>query len=115
MMVAAAYASRFFWEEIGEPFRLARGEWQISRACATAGRPAAALLHAQACLALCEAEQLGPFDVGYAYEAFARAHQAAGDTHAAEDYVRRARATAPQIIDTDERDLLNSDLDSLVR
>jgi DNA-binding transcriptional MerR regulator len=41
LMVAAAYASRFFWDEIGEPFRLARGEWQISRACST-GRSACA-------------------------------------------------------------------------
>src|SRR5579875_2643259 len=69
MMIAAAYASRFFWDEIGEPFRLARGEWQIARACAIAGRPAEALDHAQACLDLCQEHGLGAFDVGCAHEA----------------------------------------------
>lgn len=113
LMVAAAYASRFFWEETGEPFRLARGEWQISRACAIAGRADAALGHAQICLALCETHQLEPFDVGYAHEALARAHQTAGDHDAADEHVRAARAIAPQITDPDERDLLSSDLDAL--
>lgn len=113
MMIAAAYASRFFWEDIGEPYRLARGEWQISRACAIAGHAAAALQHAQACMALCEQHHLGPFDIGYAHEAFARAYQANGEHQAAARSGRSAREIAPQIADPDERDLLHSDLDAL--
>ena len=115
LMVAAAYASRFFWDEIGEPFRLARGEWQISRACSVAGRPVEALAHADACRKLCETHNLGAFDIGYAYEALARALQIAGDNQQASDYVRKAREIAPQITDTDERELLDSDLDALER
>ena len=115
LMVAAAYASRFFWDEIGEPFRLARGEWQISRTCSVAGRPVEALAHADACRKLCETHNLGAFDIGYAYEALARALQIAGDNQQASDYVRKAREIAPQITDTDERELLDSDLDALER
>lgn len=114
MMVAAAYASRLFWDDIGEPFRLARGEWQISRACSVAGRPVEALAHAEACRKLCETHQLDAFDIAYAYEAFARAHQGAGENQQASEYIRRARELAPQITDADERELLQSDLDALL-
>ncbi len=113
LMIAAAYASRFFWEENGEPLHLARGEWQISRACAIAARPAAALEHAQRCLELCEAHQLSPFDFGYAHEALARARQAAGDDDAAVADARAARAIAPRIEDREDRELLIGDLDAL--
>jgi hypothetical protein len=113
LMIAAAYASRFFWEENGEPVHLARGEWQISRACAVGGRPPAALEHAQRCLELCEAHRLGPFDFGFAHEALARAHQAMGDDPAAAEAVRAARAVVPRIEDREDRDLLSGDLDEL--
>jgi hypothetical protein len=113
LMIAAAYASRFFWEETGEPVHLARGEWQISRACAVGGRPVAALEHARRCLDLCQSHQLGPFDVAFAYEALARAHQAGGDDGAAGEAVCAARAIAPRIEDREDRDLLTGDLDGL--
>ncbi|HEY3776232.1 MAG TPA: hypothetical protein VGL69_24770 [Solirubrobacteraceae bacterium] len=113
LMVAAAYASRFFWEENGEPLHLARGEWQISRACAIAARPAAALEHAQRCLELCEAHQLNPFDFGFAHEALARAHHAAGNGAAAAEDARAARAIAPRIEEREDRELLIGDLDAL--
>lgn len=113
LMIAAAYASRFFWEESGEPFRLARGEWQISRACAVADRPAGALEHAEACLRLCEAHRLEAFDFGCAYEALARAHLVAGDVTSSAGYVRKAREIAAGLTDADERGVLDSDLDEL--
>jgi hypothetical protein len=113
MMVAAAYASRFFWEEIGEPFRLARGEWQISRACAIANRPVEALAHAQACLELCQEHRLGAFDLACAHEALARAHQIAGDPGAAANDAQLARDRSAEISDPDERDLVLNDLAAL--
>jgi hypothetical protein len=113
LMIAAAYASRFFWEENGEPVHAVRGEWQISRACSIGGRPAAALEHGQRCLELCEAYQLGWFDFGYAHDAIARAYRAAGDEVAAAQASQAARALAPQIEDREDRDLLTGDLDDL--
>ncbi len=112
MMVAAAYASRLFWEEIGQPVHHSRGEWQISRACALAGLPVEAMRHAEACLALCKEHGLSPFDVGCAYEGLARAQQLAGDAHSAAASIARAREIAAQLADTEERETLTRDLDA---
>jgi hypothetical protein len=112
-MVAAAYASRFFWEDNGEPVHHARAEWQISRACALAVRPVSALEHAERCLELCETHQLSPFDFGFAHEGLARAHQATGDDRAAAEEVRAARSFVPRIEEDEDRELLIGDLDAL--
>lgn len=73
-MIDPAHASRFFWEEVGEPANHARGEWQIARVYATVGRAEPALHHAHRCLEICEMHGIGDFDLAYAYEALARAH-----------------------------------------
>jgi hypothetical protein len=112
-MIAAAYASRFFWEDIGGPVQHARGEWQISRACAIAGRPHEALRHARACLQLCEEHGIGDFDLAYAYEALARAHAVAGAADAARTYAEQARAAAAKIAGDEDRDLVAGDLATL--
>jgi DNA-binding transcriptional MerR regulator len=113
LMVAAAYASRFFWEEPGEAVHHLRGEWQISRACATADMPEAALAHARRCLELCERHGIRDFDLAYAYEALARAHHVAGDTDAARRYAEQARAAAELVSDQEDRELVDSDLATL--
>ena len=113
-MIDAAHASRFFWEPIGEPVHHARGEWQISRAYAVAGRPDSALYHAQRSLAICEAHGIGDFDLGYAYEAIARAHSVAGDKGMAAEWAAKAHKAADDIADPDDRELLLSDLAEVV-
>ena len=106
LMIDAAHASRFFWEEVGEPVNHARGEWQISRAYAVARRPESALHHAALCLAICEANGIGGFDLAYAYEALARAHAVAGDREEAKRLAAQARGAADGIDDEDDRELL---------
>ncbi|MGC9220182.1 MAG: hypothetical protein ACP5H2_02365 [Solirubrobacteraceae bacterium] len=112
-MIDAAHASRFFWEQAGEPVNHARGEWQISRVYATVGRTEPAIHHARLCLEICEQHGLGAFDLGYAYEALARSLAAAGDLQAAADYSRRAQECAGRITDRDDRALLLDDLTGL--
>jgi DNA-binding transcriptional MerR regulator len=112
-MIDAAHASRFFWEDVGEPVNHARGEWQISRAYATVQRPEPALHHAQRCLRLCEEHGLADFDLAYAYEAMARAHGLAGDNESAAGYAERAHGAAEQVADEDNRELVFSDLATL--
>jgi tetratricopeptide (TPR) repeat protein len=114
-MIDAAHASRLFWEEVGEPVNHARGEWQISRAYATAGRAEPALHHAERCLGLCEEHGIGDFDLAYAYEALARAHGIAGEAETAARYEEQAREAAERIAEQDDRDLLFSDLETLPR
>jgi hypothetical protein len=113
LMIDAAHASRFLWEGIGAPVNHARGEWQISRVYATAGRAEPALHHATRCLQICEQHAIGDFDLAYAYEALARAHAAAGDTDAADRYEAQAREAATRIAEEDDRELLLKDLASL--
>lgn len=113
LMVSAAHASRFFWEEIGEPVNHARGEWQVSRASAVAGRAEPALFHARRCLEICERHGIGDFDLAFAHEALARAHALAGDREAAAEHERLARAAAEAIADNDDREHVIRDLDAL--
>src|SRR5262245_54711507 len=114
-MIDAAHASRFFWEDIGEAVHGARGEWQISRAYATAGRAGPALYHAQRCLAICEEHGLGDCGLAYAYEALARAHGIAGDAQEAGQYRALAVEAAERIAEDDDRELLLNDVQTLPR
>jgi hypothetical protein len=112
-MIDAAHASRFFWEEVGEPVHHVRGEWQISRAYAVAGRAEPALYHAQRCLELCQENEIGGFDLAYAFEALARAHAVGDDADRAAGYAARASAAAEQVPEKTDRELVLSDLATL--
>jgi hypothetical protein len=109
-MLHAAHASRFHWGEIGTPFQFERGEWQISRVYAVLNRPQAATHHAQRCLDICTANQIGDFDIAFAYEALARAYAIAGDAEKSQEYVRLAEQAAEQIESEDNRDYFVSEL-----
>jgi DNA-binding transcriptional MerR regulator len=113
LMVHAAHASRFMWEDIGEPVNHARGEWQIARVYAVADRPEPALHHARRCLQIVEEHGVGDFDLACAYEALARAHATAGEREPAARYEGLGREAAARIADADDRELVISDLDAL--
>jgi hypothetical protein len=98
------------WGEIGTPLEFERGEWQISRVYAVLNRPAAAIHHAHRCLALCEANQIGDFDLAFAYEALARATAVAGEAARSREYVSLAEQAASGIEDQDNREYFLSEL-----
>jgi hypothetical protein len=109
-MLHAAHASRCHWGRVGEPVHWARGEWQCSRVYAVLGRGEPALHHARRCLELATEHGLGPFDVGYAHEALARAYRVAGEPDEGDRHTAQARAAAAQVGDPEDRDLLLADL-----
>jgi hypothetical protein len=109
-MIHAAHASRFHWGEIGTPLEFARGEWQISRVYAVLNRPQAALHHAQRCLDLCQANEIGDFDLAFAYEALARAYAIASELDKSGEYIELAMQAAEQIEDAGNRGYLESEL-----
>jgi hypothetical protein len=113
LMVHAAHASRFLWEDAGGPTQRARGEWQISRVYALLGRAQPALHHARRCLELCEANGIGGFDLGFAHEALARAYGVAGDEAEAGRHAALAREQAAGLEDEDDRRVLLGDLATL--
>ncbi len=113
LMIHAAHTSRFLWEDVGGPINHARGEWQISRVYAVLGRAEPALFHARRCLEICEAEGIGDFDLGFAYEAMARAHAVAGNAEEAARYGAMALEQAAAVADLDDREVLLGDLATL--
>ena len=96
-MVHAAHASRFHWGEIGTPLEFERGEWQISRVYSVLGRSEPALYHAKRCLDICKENNIGDFDIAFAYEAMARAHSIAGKTAECEKYLQLAKKAGESI------------------
>ncbi|MFA4987357.1 MAG: hypothetical protein WC712_12285 [Candidatus Brocadiia bacterium] len=109
-MIHAAHASRYHWGRVGTPVNLLRGEWQISRAYSVVGRPESALAHANRCLELCREHEIGDFDLAFAHEAIARAHSVARDFARAGEYLAVARQAAEEIKDSQDRNLVLSDL-----
>ncbi len=114
-MIHSAHASRYHWGQVPTvtPAHLARGEWQISRVYSVLGRSEPALHHAQRVLDLCQENGIGDFDLGFAYEALARAYAVAGDAGQARQHTDRALAAAEEIADEEDRDLLLADLETI--
>jgi hypothetical protein len=115
LMIHAAHASRYYWEEIGVAANRARGEWMCSRVYSVLGRSEPALWHARRCLDLAEAggEGFEDWDLGMAYEAMARAYAVAGSEAAAARYMALAQAELPKIAEDDDREVLEKDLASI--
>jgi len=111
-MIHAAHASRYHWGEVGEPVRLARGEWQCARVYATLGRGEPALWHANRCLAILEADEEGreDWDLAAAFEGLARASAVAGDRAARDAWVARTKEALTAIADPEDRRVIEGDL-----
>jgi hypothetical protein len=112
-MVHAAHTSRFHWGKVGTPVNLARGEWQISRVYSELSSPEPAMYHAQRCLAICQENGIGDFDLAYAYEAMARAAAIAGHKEECDRYLVQSRAAADAIQEEENKKLVLSDLASI--
>jgi hypothetical protein len=112
-MLHAAHASRYHWGLVGAPENLARGEWQCSRVYVAFGRGEPAVHHAQRCQELCEDNEIGDWDLAFAYEALARAHRVAGDGEEAAKYKRLARKAGDAIADAEDRQIFDSDYATL--
>jgi hypothetical protein len=114
-MIHTTHASRYHWGHVGEPVRLARGEWQCSRVYATLGRAEPAIWHADRCLALLETAGDGveDWDRPSAYEALARAHAVAGDRAASDRWKATAAEALASIADDEDRRLIEQDLASI--
>jgi hypothetical protein len=110
LMVHQAHASLYHWLMVGTPANAARGEWQVSRVYCVLGRPEPALYHARRVLDICERNGIGDWDLGFAYEALARAYAVAGAAEESRRHVERARVVAADIAAADDRDALLADL-----
>lgn len=112
-MIHAAHASRFHWGIVGTPLNFARGEWQISRAYSLVKRAEPALFHARKSLAFCSENNIGGFDLGFAYEALARAFAVLGDSKQRDENLELARQCAARVEDENDKKWLLANVESV--
>ena len=117
-MVFTTHASSYHWSKSGGTLaNAARGHWQIARVYATLGRGEPAVWHAHRCLELAEAAGAAgvadDWDLAAALEALARAQAVAGDTAGARAALARARAALDLIADTEDREQIEQDVNSI--
>ncbi|NWG11041.1 hypothetical protein HXY33_04735 [Candidatus Bathyarchaeota archaeon] len=112
-MIHAAHASRFQWGEIGTPVEFERGEWQISRMYTVLNRPEPALYHAKRCLDICKQNNIGDWEIAFAYEAMARAYATAGNKTECEKYIKLAKEAGELIKEKGDKDYLFNELKTI--
>jgi hypothetical protein len=114
-MVHAAHASAYHWlqAEGAGPANRARSDWQLSRVYAVLGRGEPALDYAQRCLDRCLENEIGDWDLAFAYEALARAHKVAGNDAEFERNLALAGDSGAKISDAEDRELLDKNLAEL--
>jgi len=109
-MIHIAHASRYHWGVVGGPLQFERGEWQISRVYSVLDRSEPTLYHAKKCLALCKENDIGDFDLSFAYEAMARAYRLSGEEDKHNQYYEEAEKAGKLIKDKGNREYFFSEL-----
>lgn len=114
-MLRLAMASVWHWtqQEDCTPTNVSVGYWQVSRVYAILKRAEDARRYGQLSLETSQAEGVGPFYRGYAFEALARAEAVAGNRIQMESYLSRAQQLADAIPDADAKKMLLDDLKTI--
>jgi hypothetical protein len=110
LMIHMAHALAYHWLQVGAPENMARSHWQCSRMYTVLGRSEPAIYHAKLVLDVCEQNDIGDWDLAFAYEALARAYAVAGNSAESARWLAKARAAGADITADEDRDLLLSDL-----
>jgi DNA-binding transcriptional MerR regulator len=115
LMLHMTHASALHWTGAAgvTPENFTRSQWQASRVNAVLHRPEACLHHAQRALDICIANEIGDWDIAFAYEALARAHAIAGDMEGARAMTERALQAVEQIVEDDSRKMVLADLETI--
>lgn len=93
LMLQAAELGRRYWARAGTWLQTERADYRLAMAWLAAGDPARAIHHAQACLALVDAQpQPSAFERVFGCEALAKAAAAAGDAATLAQALQGARA-----------------------
>ena len=110
LMIHMAHASAYHWLQVGTPENVARSHWQCSRMYTVLGRSEPAIYHAKLMLDVCEQNDIGDWDLAFAYEALARAYAVARNSAESARWLTKAQAASGDITDEEDRDLLLTDL-----
>jgi ADP-ribose pyrophosphatase YjhB (NUDIX family) len=112
-MVALACSSRSLWETVGTDENLAIADWQVAHVASLAGWPDVALAFATAAEARARTAELPTWLRASTCEGMARAHAAAGNAPAFEEWSRRAAALLERVADEEDRELVAAQLASI--
>ncbi len=114
-MISACHASHWHWTQFKEhtPLNLSIAYWQLSRVYAETNQPNLALSYASLCLKISQSNELSPFYLAYAYEALARASSVANRPEEAATWLENAKKIAESELDTDEKQQLLTDLNTI--
>jgi hypothetical protein len=113
MMIHAAHASRAHWEAVGNVSNHAVGEWQISHVYAILNNPQEALYYGNACLNVCVNNQIDGFNLGFAYEALARAEMLLDNQQKVDEYLELGTQAAQKVEEIEDQEYLLNELNSI--
>jgi hypothetical protein len=114
-MLALSMASAWHWAQREDctPQNMSVAYWQIARVYALLKQADNARRYGQMCLRVSKSEGVGPFYLGYAYEALARAEMVAGDKAKMAECVAVARRAAERVTDGESKKMLLDDLETI--
>lgn len=119
-MIHSAHASRYHWTMVvnsgkypkSGPTNLQAGDWQLSRVYSLLKRSEPALYHAQRCMEICEVNDIGDFNLAFAYETMARALSLT-DQNKAKPFIKKAKEAAEDIAKKEDKEYFMSELLSI--
>ena len=111
-MIRLTLASHYHWtqREDYNATKASVAHWQTSRVYTVVGQGKNARRYGKLCLEVSKGEGVGPFYLGYAYEALARAEMVAGNQEKMEKYLESARQAADEVPNADHKQWLLDDL-----
>lgn len=109
-MLAATFAQRHHWYQVGTARNRAIADWQVSRVAAVLGYADLARRFGEVSLEIAVENELDPFVTGFAHEAIARAAADVDDVETFSEHLELARAQLAEIDDDEDRDILAADL-----
>jgi hypothetical protein len=114
-LVDTAHASAWHWRQVGNAANEARSHWLSARVYALLGRGEPAVHHAERAVAIVTAggEGFEDWDAAAAAEAMARALAVAGDSAGSALWKGRAREALAAVAEDDDREVIETDLDSI--
>jgi tetratricopeptide (TPR) repeat protein len=115
LMIHMAHASAYHWLQVGQPENFARSHWLCSRVYSVLGRSEPAIYHANFVLDICERNEIGDWDLAFAYEALARAYAVAGESAESARWLAKAHEASESIAEDEDRELVLSDLATIAR
>lgn len=112
-LLRTVFASRFHWEPIGDDENKAVGDWLIAHAASHLRLPQLALTFASAALDRTVAAGRTDWLLASCYEGVARAHAVAGNVAERDRYIQLARDTLENVDDPEDRELVESQLNTI--